>query len=136
KAATDINNVRFMVSSPKGIPASLPSGFQRVPIGRVPRAFQIVPICGNQNGEGPVAKLASVVDTQSKEFRANAAAMRALVTQLEQKRAEAALGGPARSRERHVSRGKFLPRERVLRLIDPGAPFLELSPLAAHGMYD
>src|SRR5947209_6600654 len=90
----------------------------------------------NQHGEGPVAKLASVVDTQSKEFRANAAAMRALVKELEDRRAEAALGGPARSRERHVSRGKLLPRERVLRLIDPGAPFLELSPLAANGMYD
>src|SRR2546423_10817104 len=62
--------------------------------------------------------------------------MRALVKDLEDKRAEAALGGPQRSRERHVSRGKFLPRERVLRLIDPGTPFLELSPLAANGMYD
>src|SRR3989440_139212 len=90
----------------------------------------------NKYGEGPVAKLASVVDTQSKEFRANAAAMRALVKDLEDKRAEAALGGPQRSRERHVSRGKFLPRERVMRLIDPGTPFLELSPLAANGMYD
>src|SRR2546421_3232532 len=90
----------------------------------------------NKYGEGPVAKLASVVDTQSKEFRANAAAMRALVRGLEDKRAEASLGGPQRSRERHVSRGKFLPRERVLRLIDPGTPFLELSPLAANGMYD
>jgi 3-methylcrotonyl-CoA carboxylase beta subunit len=83
-----------------------------------------------------VTKLASAVDTQGKEFRANAAAMRALVKELEDRRAEASLGGPARSRERHVSRGKFLPRERVLRLIDPGAPFLELSPLAANGMYE
>ncbi|TMJ04223.1 MAG: methylcrotonoyl-CoA carboxylase [Alphaproteobacteria bacterium] len=87
-------------------------------------------------GEGPVAKLASVVDTQSNEFRANAAAMRALVTDLERKRAEAAPGGPARARERHAARGKLLPRERVTRLIDPGAPFLELSPLAANGLYD
>jgi 3-methylcrotonyl-CoA carboxylase beta subunit len=83
-----------------------------------------------------VAKLASRVDTQSREFRANAAAMRALTEELERKRAEAALGGPARSRERHVSRGKFLPRERVLRLIDSGTPFLELSPLAANGLYE
>src|SRR2546423_3853282 len=90
----------------------------------------------NQNGEVPVAKLASVVDTQSKEFRANAAAMRALVKDLEEKRAEAAQGGPARARERHTGRGKLLPRERVLRVIGPGAPFLELSPLAANGMYD
>ena len=46
------------------------------------------------------------------------------------------LGGPARARERHVARGKLLPRDRVMRLIDPGSPFLELSPLAANGMYD
>src|SRR5438874_12012364 len=62
--------------------------------------------------------------------------MRALMQYHANNRAEAALGGPQRSRERHVSRGKFLPRERVLRLIDPGTPFLELSPLAANGMYD
>src|SRR5205085_304702 len=62
--------------------------------------------------------------------------MRALVADLETRRAEAALGGPLRSRERHVSRGKILPRERVLRLLDPGSPFLELSPLAAFGMYE
>ena len=81
-------------------------------------------------------KLASAIDTQSKEFRANASAMRALVQQLDERRAEAALGGPARSRERHTGRGKLLPRERVLRLIDAGTPFLELSPLAANGMYE
>ena len=81
-------------------------------------------------------KLASAIDTQSKEFRANAAAMRALVQQLEERRGQAALGGPARSRDRHTSRGKLLPRERVLRLIDAGTPFLELSPLAANGMYE
>ena len=81
-------------------------------------------------------KLASNVDTQSKEFRANAAHMQALVRQLAEKRAEAAAGGPQRSRERHTARGKLLPRERVLRLIDPGTPFLELSGLAANGMYE
>jgi 3-methylcrotonyl-CoA carboxylase beta subunit len=83
-----------------------------------------------------MATLASTIDTQSQEFRANAAAMRALVQELEDKRAEAALGGPERSRERHAARGKLLPRERVTRLIDPGTPFLELSPLAANGMYE
>jgi len=83
-----------------------------------------------------VAKIASGVDTQSKEFRANASTMRRLVQDLEARRAEAALGGPQRSRDRHAARGKFLPRERVLRLIDPGTPFLELSGLAANGMYE
>src|SRR6187399_629719 len=79
-----------------------------------------------------VAKLNSAIDTQGQEFRQNAAAMRALVKELDSRRAEAALGGPERSRERHTARGKLLPRERVLRLLDPGTPFLELSPLAAN----
>jgi 3-methylcrotonyl-CoA carboxylase beta subunit len=83
-----------------------------------------------------VAKLASQVDPQSAEFRANTAAMRALADELARRRAEAALGGPQRSRDRHTARGKFLPRERVMRLIDPGTPFLELSPLAANGLYE
>jgi 3-methylcrotonyl-CoA carboxylase beta subunit len=83
-----------------------------------------------------VAKLASNIDTQGKEFRANASAMRGLVDELARKRAEAALGGPQRSRERHTARGKLLPRDRVMRLIDPGTPFLELSPLAANNMYE
>ena len=60
----------------------------------------------------------------------------ALVDQLRTKLATAALGGPQRARERHVSRGKLLPRDRVDGLLDPGSPFLELSPLAADGMYD
>ncbi|MGA3307199.1 MAG: carboxyl transferase domain-containing protein [Xanthobacteraceae bacterium] len=61
--------------------------------------------------------------------------MRALIAELQERRAKTAEGGLPRSRERHLSRGKLLPRERVMTLIDPGAPFLELSPLAANGMY-
>src|ERR1700730_16843518 len=61
---------------------------------------------------------------------------RRLVAELNAKLAAAALGGNERARERHVSRGKLLPRERVCRLLDPGSPFLELAPLAAGGMYD
>ena len=83
-----------------------------------------------------MAILAPTADTGSLEFRTNAAQMQALVADLQERRAEAAMGGPARARERHAGRGKLLPRERVLRLIDPGAPFLELSPLAALGMYE
>ncbi|HEX2215665.1 MAG TPA: carboxyl transferase domain-containing protein, partial [Xanthobacteraceae bacterium] len=62
--------------------------------------------------------------------------MRALCEELRSRRKEAAEGGPPRARERHVGRGKLLPRERVMSLIDPGSPFLELSPLAANGMYE
>jgi 3-methylcrotonyl-CoA carboxylase beta subunit len=83
-----------------------------------------------------LAILASSIDNNAAEFRANAERMRALVADLQARRAEAALGGSEKSRERHVARGKLLPRERVMNLIDPGSPFLELSPLAANGMYD
>jgi len=83
-----------------------------------------------------VAVLTTQIDTAAKEFRANQKAMRALTEELAGQRANAAEGGPARARERHLARGKLLPRERVMTLLDPGAPFLELSPLAAHGMYD
>ena len=80
--------------------------------------------------------ITSTIDRASAEFRANAGSMAALVDELHKHRAEAALGGPARARERHVARGKLLPRDRVMTLLDPGAPFLELSPLAANGLYD
>jgi 3-methylcrotonyl-CoA carboxylase beta subunit len=83
-----------------------------------------------------VPVITSQVDRTSAEFRANESAMRALVAELERQRAAAAAGGPARARERHLARGKLLPRDRVLTLLDPGAPFLELSPLAANGMYE
>jgi 3-methylcrotonyl-CoA carboxylase beta subunit len=83
-----------------------------------------------------VTAITTSVDTGSDEFRANRAAMGALIVELEKRRAGAAEGGPPRARERHLARGKLLPRERVMALIDPGAPFLELSPLAANGMYD
>jgi 3-methylcrotonyl-CoA carboxylase beta subunit len=87
-------------------------------------------------GEATLAILSSAIDTGSAEFRANAEKMRALTAELQARRAEAARGGPEKARERHVGRGKLLPRERVMNLLDPGAPFLELSPLAAFGMYD
>jgi 3-methylcrotonyl-CoA carboxylase beta subunit len=61
---------------------------------------------------------------------------RALKDELWAKVAEAALGGNEKSRERHVSRGKLLPRDRVERLLDPGSPFLEIGQLAANGMYE
>ncbi|MEI9888134.1 MAG: hypothetical protein WDN08_16890 [Rhizomicrobium sp.] len=80
--------------------------------------------------------LKSTLATNAPAFKTNAAAMAALVGELEARQAAAALGGDARSRKRHIERGKLLPRERVERLLDPGAPFLELSPLAAYGMYD
>ena len=80
-------------------------------------------------------KIKTSISASSDEFKANAAGMRALVADLAHKRLEAGSGGPDKLKERHAARGKLLPRDRVLRLIDPGSPFLELSPMAAYGMY-
>jgi 3-methylcrotonyl-CoA carboxylase beta subunit len=89
----------------------------------------------HRNG-GIALPFESIIDPTAEEFRGNAANMRALCDELARRRAEAAEGGPARARERHVARGKLLPRQRVMQLLDPGSPFLELSPLAANGMYE
>ncbi len=80
-------------------------------------------------------QLTSSIQTRSAGFRENADAMGALVADLQAKAQQVSLGGDERSRERHIKRGKLLPRERVARLLDAGAPFLELSPMAANGMY-
>ncbi|MBN8928134.1 MAG: methylcrotonoyl-CoA carboxylase [Rhodospirillales bacterium 69-11] len=79
--------------------------------------------------------LRSDITPNSADFATNAAAMRALVDDLRTRVAEASLGGGETARQRHLSRGKLLPRDRVAGLIDPGSPFLELSQLAASGMY-
>jgi 3-methylcrotonyl-CoA carboxylase beta subunit len=78
----------------------------------------------------------TALDTRSDAFRANDAAMRALVAALRERVALVRQGGGEEARRRHLARGKLLPRERVRALLDPGAPFLELSPLAAWGLYD
>ena len=81
----------------------------------------------------------STLDTQlnprSVDFQANAAAMRLLVDDLRVQVAKVAEGGGEAARAKHTARGKLLPRERVQMLLDPGTPFLELSPMAAYGMY-
>ncbi len=79
--------------------------------------------------------LASKLSVRGDEFKANAAAMRALVDDLNAQLARIALGGGEAARAKHVARGKLLPRDRVEMLLDPGAPFLEIAPLAALGMY-
>ena len=80
--------------------------------------------------------LTSNADPASAEFQANEAEHRRLVGELRERLARAAGGGGEKARERHVSRGKLLPRERVDRLLDLGSPFLELAPLAAEDLYD
>ncbi|MEQ5842396.1 methylcrotonoyl-CoA carboxylase [Paraburkholderia acidicola] len=76
------------------------------------------------------------LNPRSDDFRANAAALEALVADLRAKVDKLALGGGAAARDKHVSRGKLLPRDRIAQLLDPGTPFLELSQLAAYGMYN
>ena len=80
--------------------------------------------------------LPTALDRRSDAFRANEAAMRALVSDLRDKSAAIGEGGDEASRKRHQGRGKLLARERVRLLLDPGSPFLELSAFAAYGMYD
>ena len=79
--------------------------------------------------------LKSQINTRSAAFRENEAAMRALVDDLKAKVHQVKLGGGEKARDRHLSRGKLLPRERVRTLLDVGSPFLELSQMAAHGVY-
>ena len=78
----------------------------------------------------------SRINTRSQDYTDNARAMQAQLDDLNQQLARTALGGNEAARAKHVARGKLLPRDRVEQLIDPGSPFLELSPMAAHGMYE
>jgi 3-methylcrotonyl-CoA carboxylase beta subunit len=77
----------------------------------------------------------TTLDTESREFGDNAEAMKGLVADLRAQLDIAMQGGSEEARARHVTRGKLLARERINLLLDPGTPFLELSALAAHGMY-
>ena len=81
-------------------------------------------------------RLVTRVETGSEAYRSNAERMSALAADLRARAARASLGGGDEARRRHTSRGKLLPRARIARLLDPGSPFLELSALAANGMYE
>jgi 3-methylcrotonyl-CoA carboxylase beta subunit len=83
-----------------------------------------------------VSVLTSSLDKRSETYAENRRHMQGLVDDLRSALSHIERGGDERSRKRHEARGKLLPRERVRRLLDPGSPFLELSPLAAHGVYD
>ncbi|MCV0441184.1 MAG: methylcrotonoyl-CoA carboxylase [Hydrogenophaga sp.] len=79
--------------------------------------------------------LETQLNARSADFQANAEAMRAVVEDLKAQVEKATLGGGEAARAKHTARGKLLPRDRVQMLLDPGTPFLELSPLAALNMY-
>jgi 3-methylcrotonyl-CoA carboxylase beta subunit len=82
-----------------------------------------------------MAAIRSQLDLRSADFRANADRMRGLVADLKEKTDKVAMGGDEKAREKHLARGKLLPRDRVRGLLDPGSPFLEIGQLAAWGMY-
>src|SRR6266446_3818486 len=83
----------------------------------------------------PMAQIVSKIDIRSKEFADNRAAMQPLVDDLRATLQRNAAGGSAAARDKHTRAGKLLARERITALLDPGSPFLELSALAAHGVY-
>src|SRR5262245_4656537 len=80
--------------------------------------------------------LESQLETATDDFKANAAHHRALAAELKRHFEQIKQGGGSSLVERHKARGKLFVRERIERLLDPGTAFLELSPLAAHGLYD
>jgi 3-methylcrotonyl-CoA carboxylase beta subunit len=82
-----------------------------------------------------MSHITSQLNARSADFQANAAAMRVVVDDLKAQIEKATLGGGTAARAKHTGRGKLLPRDRVQMLLDPGTPFLEMSPLAALGMY-
>jgi len=83
-----------------------------------------------------MSMIVSQIDPRSAEFQASATQLRAVTDDLQRELIRSAEGGGVKAREKHEARGKLLPRERIRALLDPGSPFLELSALAAHGMYD
>ena len=83
-----------------------------------------------------MSAIASSLSPRTADFQANAQAMQAAVADLRAQLQASALGGGEAARAKQLARGKLPPRERVALLLDPGTPFLELSPLAAHGMYN
>ena len=79
--------------------------------------------------------LNSQINRNAPEYAINCSAMQALVTELRELLVRVAEGGGAKAQERHLSRGKLLPRQRIDALLDPGSPFLEIGQLAAHEVY-
>lgn len=82
-----------------------------------------------------ISVLPTTVDTSSSDFQENASQMNELLEKMSSLHATISQGGPQKAKEKHIARGKMLPRDRVTALIDPGTSLLELSPLAGHGVY-
>ncbi|KJA29800.1 hypothetical protein HYPSUDRAFT_60651 [Hypholoma sublateritium FD-334 SS-4] len=116
--------------------ASLSSSSPTTPATAVIRTSTVRTVLTSTAARGyHAAVLPSAVSPSSPEFAARAQAMDALVHDLEARLETARAGGGKAAAERMRAKGKMLPRERIAALLDPGAPFLELAPLAAHGVY-
>src|SRR6185437_8566016 len=90
----------------------------------------------NEPERTPMERIESRINTSSPEYRQNFALMEAAVKKLREEVERVRQGGPEQSRRRHLERGKLLVRDRIKKLLDPQSAFMELSPLAAWGMYD
>lgn len=82
-----------------------------------------------------ISALPTAVDTSSSDFKENAQQMQELLDRMASLHSTISQGGPQKAKDKHIARGKMLPRDRVTALIDPGTSFLELSPLAGHDVY-
>src|SRR4029077_2286349 len=91
--------------------------------------------CSSANQRGHMAAIESTLNVRSDEFRANAERLRSLVADLREKTSVISRGGSDEARQKHLHRGKLLARDRINALVDPGSAVLELSALAAYGMY-
>ncbi|KAH6605588.1 hypothetical protein Trco_004741 [Trichoderma cornu-damae] len=112
--------------------SSLPSSSQSPPSRQSRRtAATLTP----PHQAGAISRLQSAIDPSSDEFRENERQMADATARLHRLALAIQQGGPPKAREKHVARGKMLPRDRVAALIDPGTTFLELSPMAGHELY-
>ncbi|KAL2269571.1 hypothetical protein VTJ83DRAFT_1755 [Remersonia thermophila] len=103
-------------------------------LGRTPAARSVATFNAPHHADA-VSVIKSTVDTSSDEFKENARLMGEAMARLDELTRRVQQGGPPKAREKHLARGKMLPRDRVTALIDPGTTFLELSPLAGHELY-
>ncbi|KAL1982207.1 hypothetical protein VTN96DRAFT_1633 [Rasamsonia emersonii] len=108
------------------------TAFQRC---RNPQSARSVATYTHPHHAASISVLPTAVDTSSPEFKENARQMNELVEEMTRLHEKIAQGGPQKAKDKHIARGKMLPRDRVTALIDPGTSFLELSPLAGHEVY-
>jgi 3-methylcrotonyl-CoA carboxylase beta subunit len=101
----------------------------------VPQRRRTIANYTHPNQASAISVLPSIVDKSSQEFQENERQMNDVIARMAELHEKVAQGGPQKAKDKHIARGKMLPRDRVTALIDPGTPFLELSSLAGHQVY-